>query len=637
MNKKKIAVFASGWASGILYSYLSGAKEGFQGYPADIYLFLNYSTYTDSDDYFRGEINIFQLPHLEDFDGALVFANTIDFPEIIGDINERCKRAEIPVVYTGNDKLGGFFVGSDNYPGARALCDHIIEQHGAKRIFFIAGSRENMDSHTRMKALRDAMEAKGLRLEEEDIFYSDWSPTGVTAFVKDRIDKGDMPDAVVCANDILAMNLCNELSEYGYPVPEKIIVTGFDNDSYAKIYDPVISSVDQRFDLLGRRSAETLIKVFQGEKVEKYQTIPCEFIPGESCGCMSARDCSRIRKLLGRNKFTEDTKNTIFDQNLFVMERAVMAGKGYEELKESLRTVYTSQFRDYHGDSFHVVLDPLFEQSIYNQERQLRQKGYPPTMDAVFSVRNGEFVSIPEFDSGKLVPMPYQDEDNHQYIFLPLHEEAGNMGYVVFCDDLLKVKEDMLLRKYKERMSIILGFHRRDLQLGVLHNRLLEMTETDALTHVKNRTAYRAREEKLQDKIQAGEDIVFAVAVFDVNNLKQINDKFGHEAGDDYIIDACRMICKAFKKSAVYRIGGDEFAVVLEREDFQAREELMRELGEAMEELNRDDIPVYKRVSFAFGMADFDRNLDADYAGVFKRADAKMYENKAIMKKRLRG
>lgn len=631
MSKKKIAVFATGWASEILYQYLVGVRDGLDEGTADLYLFLSHPTYSDDGRHFQGEVNIFKLPHMEDFDGALVFANGIDFPEVIGDIKKRCEDAAIPVVYTGNDKLGGYFVGSDNYVGARKMCDHLIEEHGVKSVIFIAGSRDNMDSNTRLKALKDALGDYGYELPEENIFYSNWGPTISVEFLKEYFAQGKTVDAVVCANDTLAMIICSEMQEAGHKIPEELIVTGFDNDPYAQVYDPAISSVDQRFDKIGEKSISTLMKVLAGIEVERHQTIPCEFVPSESCGCMAARDFSSIRKALGRNRFLTDTKGIVFDQHLFSMEKIIMQGKCYEDLKRNLGLVHES-FKDYQGDVFHIVFDHLFEETISNQERQLRKSGYAEEMDAIFSVCNGNVISNPKFKSRLLVPQQLVDNKNHQYIFLPLHEDDSTMGYVVFCDDFGKVKEDLYIRKYTDRFNIILGKFLRDLRVDVLHSRLMDLTETDALTHVKNRTAYKARQERIEKRIRSDEGLQFAVAVFDVNNLKKINDRLGHEAGDDYIINCCRVVCRVFKKSAVYRIGGDEFAVVMEGDDYEHRNELMQELRTRMEQMQTVDGPEYKKVSIASGMADFDRQNDRDYAEVFARADAAMYANKKEMK-----
>lgn len=633
MRKKKIAIFVTGWAAENLYHYLRGVKEALEGMQADCYLFLCHPTFSDSDTHFKGEVNIFRLPNLEEFDGALVFANGIDYPEVIGYIKEYCEKTKLPVVYTGNDKLGGYFVGSDNYVGAKDLCDHLITVHGARKFLFIAGSRENMDSNTRMQTLKDALEEIGEHLDEENICYSNWGPTNAVDFVKKRIGEGYIPDAIVCANDVMAMILCSELNDMGYPVPDRIMVTGFDNESYAQIYDPALASVDQRFDLIGKQSMQTLGKAINHEPCEKAIKIPCEFVANESCGCKSACDMDALRKALGKNKFLQDTRGTVFDQNLSMMEREIMSGKSYISLKKNFETIQRG-FRDFQGDSFHIVLEPMFEKFITNPGSKLRTKGYSERMDAIFSICDGNIIRNDSFASKELIPQVSEDGKNHFYILMPLHEENLNMGYLVFVDDIEKTRNGVFLCKYVERLNIILGKYLRDLRVDVLHGRLLELTETDALTHVKNRMAYEARVESIQKRMDAGDEFSFAVAVFDVNDLKRINDYLGHEAGDEYIISSCKLICDTFKKSRVYRIGGDEFAVILEGVDYDNRQTLLEEMRTEMERLRTADLPDEKRVSLASGLAIYESDKHTSFEEIFGDADACMYENKAKMKKR---
>ena len=90
----------------------------------------------------------------------------------------------------------------------------------------------------------------------------------------------------------------------------------------------------------------------------------------------------------------------------------------------------------------------------------------------------------------------------------------------------------------------------------------------DSLTGVKNKTAYIEAESRFEEQMRLGRP-EFAVAVLDINGLKRINDTYGHDFGDMLIINACRIICKVFQHSPVYRIGGDEFAVILEKTDYE--------------------------------------------------------------------
>ncbi len=153
----------------------------------------------------------------------------------------------------------------------------------------------------------------------------------------------------------------------------------------------------------------------------------------------------------------------------------------------------------------------------------------------------------------------------------------------------------------------------------------------DALTGVKNKTAYQDAEQRMEDQMRLGRP-EFAVVVMDINNLKFVNDNYGHDFGDMLIIDACKIICKVFRHSPVYRIGGDEFVIILENSDYKDYQKLLEEFQDAMDEYNRSGHP-YSNLSIARGIAIYSSETDLVFANVFKRADDSMYQNKAAMKR----
>ena len=149
----------------------------------------------------------------------------------------------------------------------------------------------------------------------------------------------------------------------------------------------------------------------------------------------------------------------------------------------------------------------------------------------------------------------------------------------------------------------------------------------DALTGVKNRHAYLMAEERLNNQIAEKRAPAFAVVVLDVNDLKKVNDTAGHEAGDLYLRSACGIVCSTFKHSPVFRIGGDEFAVIAQGDDYDS----MAELLERMREHN-DQALQSGGIVIACGMAKWE--LDECVAPVFERADQNMYQNKSDLKAR---
>lgn len=156
----------------------------------------------------------------------------------------------------------------------------------------------------------------------------------------------------------------------------------------------------------------------------------------------------------------------------------------------------------------------------------------------------------------------------------------------------------------------------------------------DALTHVRNKGGFDKYVEGLNKKIAQGEITEFAVGMFDCNDLKVINDKYGHEKGDVYLKTATRLICRIFRHSPVFRIGGDEFAVILTGEDFSKREELIKLFETGRRDACAMAENAWEQVHIAVGIAVYDQRTDRSIDDALKRADELMYENKRILKEK---
>lgn len=155
------------------------------------------------------------------------------------------------------------------------------------------------------------------------------------------------------------------------------------------------------------------------------------------------------------------------------------------------------------------------------------------------------------------------------------------------------------------------------------------MAFTDPLTQVKNKTAYDRAALGLQKDMDEG-NAEYALVMFDLNNLKRINDEYGHERGDMYIVCCCGLICGVFKRSPVFRIGGDEFVAILTGESYDNRDALMAELDRQLQQGQSAAEP-WQRPSIAKGLA-VREETDVAPDSVFVRADEAMYEDKRRMK-----
>ena len=160
-----------------------------------------------------------------------------------------------------------------------------------------------------------------------------------------------------------------------------------------------------------------------------------------------------------------------------------------------------------------------------------------------------------------------------------------------------------------------------------------EISSHDALTKVLSRISFNEAIKDFDKLIEEKtEDLAFAICECELNNLKYINDTFGHEPGDKYIIACCKTICDFFKHSPVYRIGGDEFVAVLQNYDYENLEKLKKAIGEFTTAEMKKQVSPDEKKSFAAGFAVFNRYTDKNFADVMNRADAEMYENKKMLK-----
>ena len=155
-----------------------------------------------------------------------------------------------------------------------------------------------------------------------------------------------------------------------------------------------------------------------------------------------------------------------------------------------------------------------------------------------------------------------------------------------------------------------------------------EAARRDSLTGTRNKTAYQEFEKELQNTVDSKTAEPFGILICDLNDLKLINDTQGHKAGDEYIRNACRLICRVFSHSPVFRIGGDEFVVVLKNQDYLVRDDLISSFRAQVEE----NIRIGSGPVVALGLADYQPHTDTSVDEIFKRADDRMYEDKARLK-----
>ncbi len=197
--------------------------------------------------------------------------------------------------------------------------------------------------------------------------------------------------------------------------------------------------------------------------------------------------------------------------------------------------------------------------------------------------------------------------------------------------DMLSLRLSDMIDDLTDYMNSLVNTTRQLQEAEEREVELRQMVNIDSLTGIRNKNSYDHESENIMLEIKEG-IARFGIGIADLNYLKKINDSFGHENGNAAIKNLCKILCDTFKHSQVFRIGGDEFAIILKNEDYDNAAALCDEFLERTKRSATDDTgKPWKHPSAAIGYALYNPSRDRTVKDVFKRADAAMYEQKQKM------
>lgn len=226
-----------------------------------------------------------------------------------------------------------------------------------------------------------------------------------------------------------------------------------------------------------------------------------------------------------------------------------------------------------------------------------------------------------DYDAAGVIETDIHSRDEIEDIYLEIR--SMQIHIVDTINDISRMRED------KERAED--DVRSKEATIG----KISKEAYRDSLTGIGNKASYIRKINEINTEIEMG-NTDFAIVMVDVNCLKMINDHYGHSAGDMYLKGCSRIICENYKHSPVYRIGGDEFVVILRGADFEIRHERLKKLRDAFEKsFTAEGVEPWERYSASAGMAEY-ANEDKTVELVFKRADKYMYEEKTRFKEKNR-
>lgn len=240
----------------------------------------------DNEDYIEGERAVFYLADFNRVDAVILLYDAFahkHWNELFDIVDNRCR---CPVINFRTPLKGAYNIYVDDDKAFSDLIHHFIQVHHARRINLLTGPKENIHSLKRLEIYKKALEEHGIAYEEERVYYGNfWRNCGEDALEAFLSSGLEMPEAVVCANDYMAISLIQALERRRIHVPEMVKVSGYDNLEESKYHWPSLTTVRQPVESMGRKSVEIAERLLAGEVLEKEIYLPSEVIYRQSCGC----------------------------------------------------------------------------------------------------------------------------------------------------------------------------------------------------------------------------------------------------------------------------------------------------------------------------------------------------------------
>lgn len=629
MTKHRIAVIVAGIDQSYQSAILEGMRTSASGCGLDISVFASFSGTMGNPRHDTGEFNIFRLPDFSDFDGAVLLTNTIDYPPVVSDIITRIRQAKIPAVCIDNDIPDMLYIGIDNRTAMRRITEHFIKVHGFTDICYISGPADNPESADRLGAFLDVMKEHGLSVDDESIYYGDFrGPSGAAAAEHFLAVREKMPQALICANDVMAATAINRLAEAGYKVPGDIAVSGFDNTYSRHNYQVELTTVDRPLTLSGSLACKMLRDYFAKTLSGRSVVLDMSTLFAESCGCSTASvsDIEEYRRLNYNNyrKF-ELSEHYLSDFNRLSCD--LLGCNSFNEYIASLKG-FVKQMDP--GEFYFCLCENWDDETVVEPTSHQEVKipdSYTESVITAVAYKNGEFLEGGTFPTSQLLPFSDADEPAGKFFyFVPLHFGERCLGYMAIRDCKVPL-HNTVFQNWCISISNSLENIRKLINMDFAVRRLSRLYTRDTFSGIYNRNGFVEATAELYRKC-AEEHREIMLMFIDLDGLKVINDTYGHSVGDNAISDIAEILCDTCVNNEIFcRFGGDEFIIFsADSSDLMAKK-LTKQIGDAINSINESGVNPYE-LSASTGYVIAVPEPDEDLFNFVTAADKKMYIEK---------
>lgn len=581
------------------------------------YRILIFHTCTDlcwDSDTAIGEDSIYKIIPYDIVDAVVFLDEAFYTKDIVHSVIKDANAHNIPVICAGAEYEGCYNIVYPYAYGFEQVLRHILDVHKPQDVVYVAGFKGNSYSEERKEVYLRLLREYNLPIKDENIYYGDfwYHPTEVAA--QAIIDRGTLPDAIICVNDFTAITISNYFQKHGINIPDDVIIAGIDGTRQAEFCNPSITTNYCKPESIVKQVLDILENVTEGKDYAKTSRVGFTMKLGASCGCGKNRNLPNAGTMLKETEERLSGYREISRKLYETSERLITSRTDTEFLKglnhlhmENTSIMINQDWTnpDINPMDFHKEFP--FDNKLYLVYKDLCSLA---AFDTMISIRN----LCPDFDT--LI------EGTNPIMFNALCYIGNALGYFAMCAEL-DPQNFIHIAMYTNTLSSAFGDYLNVRYLQKIAREMEDLANHDSMTGLFNRKGFLEELPKLIKSRPTNTKTMFAS--IDLDGLKHINDTFGHNEGDVAIKTVANAIKTITANNIIGgRIGGDEFVIFAIGNNVSG--DMLASIDKFLDAFNASSNLEYK-VSASIGYVVCNVE-DFDFESVYREADNKMYEVK---------
>ena len=627
---RQIALFTTDWNYELVGETLRGVSAYLRLHPeVNVRVFDCFSI--DEEDLEDLSLyEIYQLADLDQYDGAIVQTHQIVVKDVARRLERRLKAKGIPSVTVGVPLGEMPQVRSNDHESFYRITEHLIRTHGVKSLWFLKGPEqydegEQSEPRQRRLGFQDACRDFGIPEENIRFLEGNWKTYAGEEAGRQIAAAEKRPEALVCVNDDMALGAISALREAGLNVPEDILVTGYDGIFSASLCTPRLATVDRSFRDVGFQAMETVMAMVEGKKTDPVIYHRVQPVLTGTCGCRADTEAEVYRI---KDQFYRQTR---FLRQFYLTQDKIAGAFFSAQTLQDVMEAMEKYCGIFGADDLRIYLDERYYRSLHGrtteeEEDRISRGEYSGcfvlTADSREHVSRNEEYRVVTTGMSQHKPREILPARARLSEYYPLSLGRTMVGVLMLRGECAAAEMNLHESIVNELVLSLETIRQRQRQ-NRLTEKLNDLYVTDQLTGLNNRFGIARFGRPLFDRLtESGQAVRFLF--LDIDDMKGINDRHGHDGGDAAIRAAAEVLRRISRPGDyLMRYGGDEFiAIGPVGEEIPAgrvREELERICGERK-------LPFRLGLSMGMYIREPDSGMDLD--ACLQAADLKMYEAK---------